>query len=216
MEASIAHVPFAPDAPAHTPTLGVAIASELIRRGVLCRPGADAFLARIIDTADAMQRPTVEAVCRRLQTSRRTLARRCQALGLPGPARLILLGRLVRAVRIIRRGATCTAAALATGWSDVFTFSNAMYRECRMRPSTFRHDPRAEWHHLLGGWIACHRGDIAIGPAGYTRREALRIALHSAFAALMATPEPGRTMDLTTHSLCREAAARLRPFVGRV
>ncbi|HLT01442.1 MAG TPA: helix-turn-helix domain-containing protein [Geminicoccaceae bacterium] len=210
MEASIAH------APAHTPTLGVEIARELVARGALTRPGADVLLARIIDTAEAMGWPHAYRLADRLGVSYSTLRRRCEAAGLPGPARLILIGRLVRAVRIIRRGATCTAAALATGWPDVFTFSRAMYRECRMRPSTFRHDPRAEWHHLLRGWIACHRGDIAIGPAGYTRREALRIALHSAFAALMATPEPGRMIDLTTHSLAREAAARLRPFVGRV
>jgi len=219
MEASIAHAPFAPHAPAHTPTLGVAIAGELVRRGALWRPGADAFLARVIDTADAMQRPTVESVCQRLRVSRRTLARRCQSLGLPAPRHIITLGRLVRAAQIIRRGYPASVAAAETGYPDPFTFSNAMHRACGMRPSTFARNARADWPRLVGGWLNRHRerGDIAIGPRGYTRREALRIAIQSAMSALMAVPAPGRTLDLTTHSLCREAAARLRPFVvGRV
>jgi len=219
MEASIAHAPFAPHAPAHTPTLGVAIAGELVRRGALWRPGAEAFLARIIDTADAMQRPTVESVCQRLRISRRTLARRCQTLGLPAPRHIIALGRLVRVAHIVRLGYPVSVAAAEAGYPDPFTCSNAMYRACGMRPSTFRRNPRANWTRLVGGWLARHRerGDIAIGPRGYTRREALRIAIQSAMSALMAAPPPGRTMDLTTHSLCREAAARLRPFVvGRV
>jgi len=217
MEASIAHV--LAEGPAHTPTLGVAIASELLRRGALWRPGADAFLARVIDTADAMQRPTVEAVCQRLKVSRRTLARRCQSLGLPAPRHIITLGRLVRVAQIIRRGYPASVAAAEAGYPDPFTMSNAMYRACRMRPSTFARNARADWPRLVAGWIERHRerGDIAIGPRGYTRREALHIAIQSALSALLAVPAPGRTLDLTTHSLCREAAARLRPFVvGRV
>ncbi|MEX2526450.1 MAG: helix-turn-helix domain-containing protein [Gemmatimonadota bacterium] len=87
----------------------------------------------------ADQRVTMERAARMLASSRRSLARRCQKAGIPGPARILAFGRLLQAVRLMRRtGWSLERSAAAQGWPDPFTLSNAMLRTTGLRPTQAR------------------------------------------------------------------------------
>lgn len=145
-----------------TPTEVDRIIEHFVRREAL-RPGgqAAALVSRIFTAPPECLR--VGRIARRVHVSRRTLGRRFRAESVPSPVDWIVLARAVYAHRSILRGRSLREAAVAAGYADQFTMSNAIHRITGLRPSRLQEVSREE---MLDTWIARQRDHGAFaGPA---------------------------------------------------
>lgn len=131
---------------------------HLMERGVITPRSRQAEVVRLI----LMLPPRylrVTALAAVLSISRRTCTRLFGSAGLPSPQAWIGLVRALHTHRAIMRGRTLKDAAVAGGYPDQFTMSNALHRMTGFRPSTLRGVP---WTQLVDAWIARqqHRGTL--------------------------------------------------------
>lgn len=96
----------------------------------------------------------VTAIAAVLSISRRTCTRLFGSAGLPSPQAWIGLVRALHTHRAILKGRTLKDAAVAAGYPDQFTMSNALYRTTGFRPSVLR---GVSWTQLVDAWIAHQR-----------------------------------------------------------
>ncbi len=129
------------------------IVAHLVDHGVL-RPEsrATAYVRAILAAPPEALR--VRRIARRVYASRRTLGRHFRAEGLPAPIDWVALARAVLAHRTFVRGGPLRIAAVAAGYPDQFTMSNAMNRIFGIRPSQLR---SVSWCELLDVWISRQR-----------------------------------------------------------
>lgn len=134
-------LPIGPDEESPVDSL-LLVARYLKSRG-LAAETQDAFelLSRLLQmpSKSGGRYVSVRLAARRLYTNRRTLGRWCAAAGMPSPSRILALGRVLFTVRAMRiRNWPAQRAAIATGWTDPFTFSHSMYRLTGLRPGVGR------------------------------------------------------------------------------
>ncbi|MGH7575663.1 MAG: helix-turn-helix domain-containing protein [Longimicrobiales bacterium] len=101
----------------------------------------------------------VSAIAAVLSISRRTFTRLFGSAGLPSPQAWIGLVRALHTHRAILKGRRLKEAAIAAGYPDQFTMSNALHRMTGFRPSALR---GVAWTQLVDAWIARqqHRGTL--------------------------------------------------------
>lgn len=107
-------------------------------------------IGRIIEFSSSTR--TVARLAKRMYTSRRTLGRHFQRVGLPTPSHWLQFGRLFRvAVKLQNSSATINRIALSSGYPDGFTLSNQMKRLTGCRPTFVR--SRLGWEWFVDTWI---------------------------------------------------------------
>lgn len=107
-------------------------------------------IGQIIECSSSTR--TVARLAKRMHTSRRTLGRHFQRVGLPTPSHWLQFGRLLRvAVRLQNSSATINRVALSSDYPDGFTLSNQMKRLTGCRPSFVR--SRLGWEWFIDTWI---------------------------------------------------------------
>lgn len=107
-------------------------------------------VGRIIEFSSSTR--TVARLAKRMYTSRRTLGRHFQRVGLPTPSHWLQFGRLLRvAVKLQNSNATINRIALSSGYPDGFTLSNQMKRLTGCRPTFVRN--RLGWEWFVDAWI---------------------------------------------------------------
>lgn len=145
--------------PATEPAAGAIVAkadrvvAHFVRRGLLRADSRAAGYLRSIFAApsDALR---VHHIERRLNVSRRTLARHLRVEGLPVPRDWTALARALYAHRTFVRGGSLQRAAYAAGYPDTFTMSAVFLRITGFRPSRLREVDQAG---LLDLWIMHQR-----------------------------------------------------------
>jgi AraC-like DNA-binding protein len=129
------------------------VVAHFVQRDIL-RPESRATSYVLSILAAPPEALRVSRVARRVYASRRTLGRHFRCEGLPAPIDWVALARIVCAHRTILRGGPLRIAALAAGYPDQFTMSNAIHRITGIRPSQLRN---LSWNALLDVWIARQR-----------------------------------------------------------
>lgn len=125
----------------------------LVERGVIPASGPAADVLRVIAGLPP-ERLNVSETAKELGLSRRTIGRVLQNAALPPARDWVGLTRALRAHRTILRGGTLPDAALAAGYHDQFTLSNALHHSTGFRPSML---PAVSWPILVEAWVARQR-----------------------------------------------------------
>lgn len=131
---------------------------HLVDRGVIKPSGPAADILSAISGLRP-ERLGVDEAAEELGVSRRKLGRVLQDAGLPPARHWVGLARALRAHRVILRGGTLRDAAVAAGYHDQFTMSNALHRSTGFRPSML---PAVSWPRLVDSWIARQRSRGAL------------------------------------------------------
>ena len=130
-----------------------AVVSYLCRRDLLRSAETRNHVLRIFSAASEVT--SVTRLAKKIATSRRTLGRRFEVLGLPVPSHWLQFARLLRAVTYMHMDSNVTVhkAAVRAGYPDGFTMSNQMKRLLDCRPSEIRGCYGWEW--IVEQWIMC-------------------------------------------------------------
>lgn len=133
---------------------------HLVDRGLIQPSGPPADILSVISGLPP-ERLGVSELAEELGISRRTIGRVLQDAGLPPAREWIGLARALRAHLVILRGGTLRGAAVAAGYHDQFTMSNALHRTTGFRPSALS---VVSWPRLVDEWIARQRrrGRLAV------------------------------------------------------
>lgn len=142
-----------------------AVVSYLGRRDLLRSAEMRSQVLRIFSAASEVS--SVTGLARKLATSRRTLGRHFEVLGLPVPSHWLQFARLLRAVTYMHMDSDITVhrAATRAGYPDGFTMSNQMKRLLDCRPSEIRGCFGWEW--VVEQWIRCEVRSGGIDPIRY-------------------------------------------------
>jgi len=132
-------------------SLASSVTDYLDWRGIPLDPDTRKIVRRTLELSDRVQ--TITALARHLYMSRRALARRLLAQGLPVPSHWLQIARILRVtLKLQNTDASLFRIATSLGYPDGFSLSNQMKRLCGVRPLEARQ--RLGWEWLFETWLA--------------------------------------------------------------